>query len=360
MHAILKDFAVNRESGERVQAQIEAFLRHQIWSGRIKPGDRLPSTHDLTRKWGVNLVSVQKAMERLTEWGLLERKTKMGTVVRPLTLAVLPQQDLALETAHYVRALTKAIRGEIESHGWIPEVYDDFTMVLKFDRVEESANARRFLTDLSARRFSGMVQVAMPHQTWSLLGKRVALPGIHCSQEYRTADVMNDYYRFACDTAEFLAKRGRRRLAYLGFHEHSEEFHAALSAAARFDLPRPRTYAYEGEATSLKAMQGQMAGLLAGWKKEKSLPDALVVADDIVTRGVALALIQKGIDVPAEMEVVTQANTDVQIEYGIPVIRYAFTPKRNAEYALDLLWKKMVHEPLPDRPILLAGRVLES
>jgi DNA-binding transcriptional regulator YhcF (GntR family) len=360
VHATLKDFSVDRESGQRVQAQIEAFLRHQVWSGRIKPGDRLPSTHELTRRWGVNLVSVQKAMERLTEWGLLERKTKMGTVVRPLTVAILPQPDLAQETVHYVRALTKAVRSEVESHGWIPEVYDDFQLAMKFDRVEESANARRFLADQAARRFAGAVMVAMTHATWALLAKRTPLPGVHCSQEYRTSDVMNDYYRFAYDSVEFLAKRGRRNLAILGFHENSEEYHAALAAAARFDLPRPRTHAFESDSTCLEQIAKETGGLIAGWRKEGRFPDALIVSDDIAMRGVALALIAKGVSVPVKLELVSQANSDVQIEYGLPVIRYAFTPKRNAEYALDLLWKKMVHEPLPDRPILLAGRFLES
>ena len=360
MNVILKDFAVDRSTGERVQSQIEAFLRHQVWSGRIKPGDRLPSTHDLTKRWAVNLVSVQKAMERLTEWGLFERKTKMGTVVRPLTIGILPQQDLAQEYCHYVRALTKAIRCEIESHGWIPLVYDDFVMKMKFDRVEETANARRLFADLPVSRFSGLVEVALTQTTCALLGKRTALPAVHCSQEYRTADVMNDYYRFAYEAVEFLAKRGRRTIEIIGFHENSEEYSAAQAAAARFDLATPRTYPYEGDSTSLQAVCRQATALVDRWKKEGRIPDALIVSDDIAMRGVALALIQKKIHVPAKLEVVTQANVDVLIEYGIPVIRYAFTPKRNAEYALDLLWKRIVHEPLPDRPILLAGKFLES
>lgn len=359
MNVIMKDFAVDRSTGERVQSQIEAFLRHQVWSGRIKPGDHLPSTHELTKRWAVNLVSVQKAMEKLTRWGLLERKTKLGTVVRPLTIGILPQQDLAQETHHYIRALTKAVRCEVESHGWLPLVYDDFSIKMKFDRVEETANARRLFMDLQTQRVSGFVMVAQNHASWSLFGKRTDIPTVHCSQEYRTSDVMNDYYRFAYDAVEFLAKRGRRAIEIIGFHEGSEEFSAALAAAARFDLPRPRTHDFAGDSTSLQTMSRQAAGLLDGWKKEGRMPDALIVSDDIAMRGVALALIQKGIHVPAKMEIVSQANVDVLIEYGVPVIRYAFTPKRNAEYVMDLLWKKIVHEPLPDRPILLAGKFME-
>jgi DNA-binding transcriptional regulator YhcF (GntR family) len=360
MQATLKDFAVDRSSGERVQPQIEAFLRHQVWTGRIKPGDRLPSTHELTRRWGVNLVSVQKAMEKLTDWGLLERKTKIGTVVRPLTVAILTHPDLTQEAVHFTRAMVKAIRSEVESHGWIPRVYDDFAIRMKFDRVEESANALRFMDDLPAGPVSGLVLVGLPQTTWTLLGRKTAIPRVHCSHQYRIADVMNDYYRFAYDSVEFLAKRGRKSLAVLGFHEDSEECSAALAAAARFDLPRPRVQAFEGDVASLQVVSRQVLGLIASWKKEGGLPDGLIVSDDVAMRGVALALIQKGISVPGKLEVVAQANTDVLMEYGIPVTRYAFTPKRNAEYALDLLWKKIVHEPLPDRPILLSGRFLES
>lgn len=357
MNTIMKDFAVDRSSNERVQSQIEAFLRHQIWAGRIKPGDRLPSTHDLTKRWAVNLVSVQKAMERLTEWGLLARKTKLGTVVRPLTIGILPQADLAQEARHYIRALTKSIRCEVESHGWQPMVYDDFNLTMKFDRVEETANARRFITDMAETRFTGCVLLAFTQASFTLFNKRVPIPAVHCSQEYRTADVMNDYYRFAYDTVEFLAKRGRRVIELFGFGETSEEYGAALAAAARFELPKPRSHAFAGDPSSVQIISRQVAAMADKWKKDGRLPDALVVSDDIAMRGVALALIQKNI--PAKMDVVTQANVDIQIDYGIPVIRYAYYPKRNAEYCLDLLWKKMVHEPLPDRPILLAGKFLE-
>ena len=99
--------------------------------------------------------------------------------------------------------------------------------------------------------------------------------------------------------------------------------------------------------------------LLERWKRNGQRPEALIVTDDVVMRGVAMALIQRGVSVD-KMIVLTLANEEVPHEYdGIPVVRYAFSVKRNAEYAMELLWRKLVGEPLPDRPILLAGRILE-
>lgn len=355
---VLKDFSVRRGTGERVQAQVEAFVRHLIWTGRLLPGQRLPTTHELSRRWKVNLVSVQKALERLTSRGLLERKTRLGTVVKPLTIGILTGSDFAVPDQHYHRALAKALREEVEKHGWNGPFFDDIHLSEKFDRLEESEGVRCLTVELARTRFAGFLQLALTTSTWTLFKRISPLPTVHCSQVYRDSDVMNDYYRFAQDSVEWLARRGVKRIEIFGFGVRDEAYQAAVAAANRFDLPPPPTTPLKGNTPGLTECCRQALALLDRWKRNGQRPEALIVTDDVVMRGVAMALIQRGVPVD-KMIVLTLANEEVPHEYGIPVVRYAFSAKRNAEYAMELLWRKLVGEPLPDRPILLAGRILE-
>ncbi len=359
MMKILKDFEVRRGTGQRVQEQVEAFVRHLIWTGRLLPGQRLPTTHEMSRRWRVNLVSVQKAMERLTSRGLLERKTRLGTVVKPLTIGILTGCDFAAPEQHYHRALAKALREEVEKHGWVGVVFDDIRLAEKFDRLEESEGVRRLTAELARTPFAGFLQLALTTSTWALFKRISPLPAVHCSQVYRDSDVMNDYYRFAQDAVEWLARRGMKRIEIFGFAPRDEAYQAAVAAACRFDLTPPPTTPLKGGERSLSESCRQALALLDRWKRNGGMPGALVVTDDVAMRGVAMALIQRGISSDALL-VLTLANEEVLHEYGFPVIRYAFSTKRNAEHAMELLWRKLVGEPLPDRPILLAGRILET
>ena len=57
---------------ERVVAEIANLIKE----GRLRPGDRLPSEHELMRQFGVGRSSIREALKGLTVGGVLERKPK--------------------------------------------------------------------------------------------------------------------------------------------------------------------------------------------------------------------------------------------------------------------------------------------
>jgi DNA-binding transcriptional regulator YhcF (GntR family) len=62
-------------------ARIVAALRDQIESGALAPGDRVPSTRDITRQWGVAMATATKALTTLRQAGLVKAVPGVGTVV---------------------------------------------------------------------------------------------------------------------------------------------------------------------------------------------------------------------------------------------------------------------------------------
>jgi DNA-binding transcriptional regulator YhcF (GntR family) len=57
-------------------------LRQLIEDGTLKPGDKLPSTQELARRWDASAPTIHKAMRQLVREGMLERQPRAGTFVR--------------------------------------------------------------------------------------------------------------------------------------------------------------------------------------------------------------------------------------------------------------------------------------
>jgi DNA-binding transcriptional regulator YhcF (GntR family) len=61
--------------------RIARDLRARIADGRLAPGDRVPSTRQLARRWNVALATATKALAELRREGLVEARARAGTVV---------------------------------------------------------------------------------------------------------------------------------------------------------------------------------------------------------------------------------------------------------------------------------------
>lgn len=66
---------------ENTSTRIAADLRARIAAGEFGPGDRVPSTRELTRRWGVAMATATRALSLLQEEGVLRSVRGVGTVV---------------------------------------------------------------------------------------------------------------------------------------------------------------------------------------------------------------------------------------------------------------------------------------
>ncbi|MER8185936.1 TetR/AcrR family transcriptional regulator C-terminal domain-containing protein [Kitasatospora sp. NPDC094015] len=62
-------------------AQIADELRQRIDSGELAPGDRVPSTREITRRWGVAMATATRVLTELRQAGLVRAVPGVGTVV---------------------------------------------------------------------------------------------------------------------------------------------------------------------------------------------------------------------------------------------------------------------------------------
>lgn len=75
-------FEIHPSSGVPIFRQIMDQVRAQVASGRLKPGDLVPSVRQMAVDLQVNMMTVSKAYSRLEAEGLLERDRGTGMRVR--------------------------------------------------------------------------------------------------------------------------------------------------------------------------------------------------------------------------------------------------------------------------------------
>ncbi len=67
-------------------------LRRRIASGRLRPGDRIPSTRQIAKDWGVAIATATKALAALRQEGLVRGVAGVGTVVATPEPAAAPRR----------------------------------------------------------------------------------------------------------------------------------------------------------------------------------------------------------------------------------------------------------------------------
>ena len=94
-----------------IWSQIEEGVRHQVASGRLQPGDALPSVRDLARAHRINPNTVAKAYQRFAAAGVAEARRGEGTFVadRPPALSAAARARALREGAERFASLAVTI-----------------------------------------------------------------------------------------------------------------------------------------------------------------------------------------------------------------------------------------------------------
>ena len=75
-----------KRSAVPLHAEVAEVLRHQIMSGHLLSGTKLPALSELTKQLGVARMTVVQAMNTLEEEGLIEKHSGRGTFVRDVKI----------------------------------------------------------------------------------------------------------------------------------------------------------------------------------------------------------------------------------------------------------------------------------
>src|ERR1700754_1314192 len=111
--------------------RIAAEIAERVTRGDLAPGDRIPSTREITREWGVAMATATKVIAALRDAGLVETRSGAGSVVIERSD---PPVDMVVEPV--VPAVAGGFHGSAA-----PRVRRSSDLELNRDRVVRSAVA---------------------------------------------------------------------------------------------------------------------------------------------------------------------------------------------------------------------------
>ena len=110
------NFLLDPKSGVPIYRQIQDQIRYGIASGRLRPGEQLPTVRALAVDLAVNPNTVIKAYTELERQGVLTTEQGSGTFVASLPAVTLAPEDQQAK----LRALCAEFLGQAAQYGFAP------------------------------------------------------------------------------------------------------------------------------------------------------------------------------------------------------------------------------------------------
>lgn len=302
-------------------------LRRLIVSGKLAPGERLPTHKELARRFNAESQTICDVMRVLAEDGFIETRHRQGSFVvphpphltqfafaYPFNPDVMPSQ------------LYRAIHDEAER--WQnPE-----RRVLSFYDVgthwEAGGDYDRLLRMVESQRLAGLIFAATPFALHFAKSPLVTMPGLPRVAIEAAPDangfpaVYPDLGAFLPKAFEHLATRGCRRLAVVqipGDDKPGDALARVPPLAAQHGL-RVEPEWIQAVSPSAGSWIQQLGRLLMrGAPGER--PDGLVIADDNLVPELTAGLAESGV---RDLQVVAHTNFPYPTPSAVPVTRLGY------------------------------------
>lgn len=336
-------------------ALVAMKLRSQIIEGVLAPGTQLPPRAQLEQAFGVSNVTVQRAIDSLRRDGFVHTSTR-GTYVAPnpphlcryaLSFSGRPASLGSWSIFH------NAIQQAATAIGSDPQT--QFAPYFEMDAKAESPDFHRLLADVHHRRLAGIVFVWPPYtiaHTDIVLQPGMPRAGIMADPFVGIPAVSPDVESFIDRAIQFLASRGRHRVAVLGTNVFHHEEQRVFAAARKHGLlVRPQWIQAASHQNAYAA--SHVAQLLMSARGEE-LPDGLIVTDDNLVEQTMAGLVVAGVRVPEDLEIVTHCNYPCPVPSVLPATRLGFDCGQVLRRCIEVINMQRRGEPTPQRVLVPA------
>jgi len=345
-------------------------IQARILSGEFPEGSQLPPERELAKENGVAYHTARQAIGLLVHRGIVMRKHGFGTFAatsfspKPL-IALLCGPDLSQEQTHFYRSLVRLLIEGAKQSGLATRTYDGIFPEQQGKRsLKKSEVWKQFHEDERNYEFAGAISISLGLPVSEAYQNISDLPVATFADN--SSDVDIEFDAFFKSSARFLKNCGCRNPLVIATDPkplkctsreligsgYSADPAKLFPVVATVKLP-----AHPPVGCLERAFFDRTIVLTQKWRKGDSpAPDGLVVTDDIGMRGVAMALLKAGINVPEDMQVVSVACEGISHHYGFPVSRYEIKIGSIADHLLSCLKSRMTGVKIV-KPTLITGRL---
>jgi DNA-binding transcriptional regulator YhcF (GntR family)/DNA-binding LacI/PurR family transcriptional regulator len=332
MNSTLAELPLQKRKSMR--EQIREQMRELIVSGRIEPGEQLPSTEALAGMWGTHAPTVHQGLTALVKEGLLERRHGLGTFVR--------EREARLErVAIYVAGPREPFSGSAFSHSVFERVLAALVEAgIEVDvRIDPRPQSQEYKAWNPLRRaardreFQAIIAPMAGRPTVDWL-TRLQVPVSYFGLTVRPMQVTIDHEQFVKDGLARLAAQGCSRVGMIAsigrtlsqpeqdLRAHGQTIAMFVAQAAALGMRAEREWLRVPLPSEPVGGVGQVRygreQLHALWSLAER-PDGLIVGPDTMAQGVILALAERQLRPPTDLRLVLQRNAghDYFCPYGV-------------------------------------------
>lgn len=325
----LNIFNFNILQGEALHRQITRHIRLLIYAGKLTTGSKLPRMHDLARHWCTNYFTVHTAFTRLVEEGLLERKPRVGTIVRQQNAELRSvgiyygDEILTKPDRAFYRAVHSQLLALLQKEGIANRVFIDCRPPLQqreplreLSDAIQSKSIQGLIVPLSGANVADWVE-SFPLPTSIFSARRTECSRIFVDNSQLIRMAFQAVQKAGCTTVGLIhpvppsaAGGGRVESDTLlnAFHSLLTTFGLKTNPSwvrvPEIDRPAQEMFGYE-EFHKI-------------WSLSKR-PESLIVFPENVARGVVLAAMECRANVPSDLRLVLHKNQNVDFLCPLPV-----------------------------------------
>ncbi|MDR3707686.1 MAG: GntR family transcriptional regulator [Capsulimonadaceae bacterium] len=311
-----------------IYRRIEQDLRAKVRGGKWRPGTLIPSRKALSREYGVDLSTVQRAIGILLADGTLSAENGRGTFVADNSSGNsrlsgwLEVQTIGLIVDHIgttaeagPRAITQAI------HAAVRAASADCRIVIfdTYDATVEAA-AKHEADALALLEHQGVAGAIVWHCGSSqtipimrrIMQRRIPMVLIDRLPTGLNCDFVGiDNVYSAREATEYLLSLGHRQIAFLAPQEEISTLEGRLKgyrqALEKADIPVRQELEFRpplAESLVVEKLKAQLVQLVERIKSMANPPTAIFAANDVLAQHLIVALAENGLGVPDDMSVI--------------------------------------------------------
>lgn len=343
--------------------EIEDELKRRIRAGIYPAAGRIPSRRELLQEFDVSPVTMQRALDRLTEQGFVVPQGSRGTFVADqlpnvARFALVFAEEQGKGTWNRFWSTVQR-----EAAAWRDAAGRTFVPYFIAGADPRAEGHRQLCADLASGRLAGVLFSSTP---WFLDGSTVFAADVP-----RTVIGGNqaDVARFSGSMIEWagsigpsaricerLVREGRRRIGALVHRSFAEDGRAGLAEAVRAGLQtRPSWWVgLPPDPANAMCARGMVRLLLD--RPPDQRPDVLFIGDDNFVPHATAGIVDLGIRVPSELCVLAHANYPNPTRSAVPCLRYGIDVRVLLAGALDEM-ERLRGGAAPRRIVLEASTV---
>ncbi len=332
--------------------QVEEHLKGLVRSEQLTAGQKLPAHEELSQQLGVGHVTLQRALASLVKQGVIVRQPRRGTFVaekahaRQLCIGVVTRAMFDPAVSAFDALVARAIASYYGQTG------DDyrFYQCLPAPGATDDADADldpRLIEDVELGRLRGLLVIGRIREEHADFRSQIEaqhLPIVETSifAPDTAYAVSPDYMQLITLALHHVVEQKRHRPALI--------FNREKGIADAIDR-RPRAWRQALASLGLREADSPMVTdeptAEGGYACVNRLldaavqPDAIICADDVMCRGVIMAFLERNIDVPAKVLLISHANEGRELWSPLPIVRLEASAEAMVRAASEMLAQRI-------------------